>query len=143
MAHTPCPGLGVGFLRRAVGVRLRPLEGRDFGNEAGAGGCASQALLVSVEPKMPVSSEGGKRGNPYSGLGVLSLLGSSEPARPASSYALTLGEQVSGSTCSLVRGSEPVLNLQAILCALLQLPQARRSGRQGSGERIIIPLGES
>lgn len=60
MAPTPCPGLGVGFLRRAVGVRLRPGKGRDFGNKAGAGGCLSQALLVSVvEPKTPVSSEGG------------------------------------------------------------------------------------
>lgn len=48
-----------------MGVRLRPREERDFGNKAGAGGGESLALLVSVEPKMPVSSEGGKNGNQF------------------------------------------------------------------------------
>lgn len=105
MAHTPCPGLGVGFLRRAVGVRLRPGEGRDFGNEAGAGGCASLALAVSVEPKMPVSSEGGKweiRTQDSGSFHCWAVLSRPQPASKQV-YSLTLGQGVRGSTCSLLR----------------------------------------
>lgn len=75
-AHTPCPGLGVGFLRRAVGVRRRPREERDSGNKAG--GCAPQELLVAMEPEIPVLYE-------KVGCWALSLLGTSRlaPSLPA------------------------------------------------------------
>ena len=75
-AHTPCPGLGVGFLRRAVGVRRRPGEERDSGKKAG--GCAPRELLVEMEPEIPVLYE-------KVGRWALSLLGTSRlaPSLPA------------------------------------------------------------
>lgn len=81
-AHTPCPGLGVSFLRRAVGVRLRPWEERDSRSKAGAGGCAPGHCRSPWSGSCLCCHE-------KVGRWVTALLGSSRPAPslPADQHA--------------------------------------------------------